>query len=282
MIIAVASGKGGTGKTTIATNMALALKEVQFIDCDVEEPNAHLFLKPQIEETMPVTVPIPVIDEKKCTHCGLCADACAFNALVVFPKSVLVFEELCHGCGVCSYVCPEDAIREQKKEIGIIEIGRRDEIAFMHGRLNVGEPMATPIIRKEKSLVKRDGTVILDAPPGTSCPVIETVKGTDFCLLVTEPTPFGLNDLTLTVGMLRQLSIPMGIVINRADVGNEQVHEYCGQEDIPILLEIPMDSRIAHLYSEGIPLVEELPEYRDTFVDLFARIVEIVKEQRSS
>ncbi len=277
MIISVASGKGGTGKTTIATNLALALGKIQFIDCDVEEPNAHLFLKPRIEKKMPVTIPIPRIDEDRCTHCGRCAEACEFNALVVFPQNVLVFDELCHGCGVCSYVCPEKVITEEEKEIGVIEMGSKDGIEFIHGRLNVGEPMATPIIRVEKSLMKKEGTVILDAPPGTSCPVIETVKGGDFCLLVAEPTPFGLNDLELTVQMLKKLNVPMGVLINRADVGNEGVKEYCHNEGIPILLEIPMDRRIAKLYSEGIPLTEELPEYRDKFIDLFAQIKQIVE-----
>jgi len=277
MIISVASGKGGTGKTTIATNLALALGKIQFIDCDVEEPNAHLFLKPRIEKKMPVTIPIPRIDEERCTHCGRCAEACEFNALVVFPQNVLVFDELCHGCGVCSYVCPEKVITEEEKEIGVIEMGSKDGIEFIHGRLNVGEPMATPIIRVEKSLMKKEGTVILGAPPGTSCPVIETVKGGDFCLLVAEPTPFGLNDLELTVQMLKKLNVPMGVLINRADVGNEGVKEYCHNEGIPILLEIPMDRRIAKLYSEGIPLTEELPEYRDKFIDLFAQIKQIVE-----
>ncbi|RLB08225.1 MAG: (4Fe-4S)-binding protein [Deltaproteobacteria bacterium] len=277
MIISVASGKGGTGKTTIATNLALALGKIQFIDCDVEEPNAHLFLKPRIEKKMPVTIPIPRIDEDRCTHCGRCAEACEFNALVVFPQNVLVFDELCHGCGVCSYVCPEKVITEEEKEIGVIEMGSKDGIEFIHGRLNVGEPMAAPIIRVEKSLMKKEGTVILDAPPGTSCPVIETVKGGDFCLLVAEPTPFGLNDLELTVQMLKKLNVPMGVLINRADVGNEGVKEYCHNEGIPILLEIPMDRRIAKLYSEGIPLTEELPEYRDKFIDLFAQIKQIVE-----
>jgi len=275
MIISVASGKGGTGKTTIATNLALSLEKAQFIDCDVEEPNAHLFLKPEIEKKVAVTILIPHIDESKCTHCGRCAEACEFNALVIFPQTVLVFDKLCHGCGACSYICPEEAIQEEKKEIGTVEIGKSDGIELIQGWLNVGEPMATPIIRLEKSFINNERTVILDAPPGTSCPVIETAKGSDACLLVTEPTPFGLNDLRLTVEMLKQLHIPMGIVINRADVGNKDVHEYCRREGIPILLEIPMDRKIAHLYSEGIPLVEGLPEYRDKFIGLFAWIKEI-------
>ena len=275
MIISVASGKGGTGKTTIATNLALALEQVQFIDCDVEEPNAHLFLKPHIEKRIPVTIPVPRIDESKCTHCGHCAEACEFNALVCFPQTVLVFDELCHGCGACFYICPEEAIQEETREIGAVELGKADGIEFTQGWLNVGEPMATPIIRKEKSFINNEMTVILDAPPGTSCPVIETVKGSDACLLVTEPTPFGLNDLRLTVEMLKQLHIPMGIVMNRADVGNKDVHEYCRREHIPILLEIPLDLKIAHLYSEGTPLLEGLPEYRDKFIGLFAWIKEV-------
>ena len=282
MIISVASGKGGTGKTTIATNLALTVEQVQFIDCDVEEPNAHLFLKPQIEKNVAVTIPIPRVDETKCTHCGRCAEACEFNALVVFPQTVLVFEELCHGCGSCSYICPEGAITEKEKEIGTVEIGNVDGMEFIHGRLNVGEPMATPIIRIEKSFMNTERTVIMDAPPGTSCPVIETVKGSDFCLLVTEPTPFGLNDLKLTVEMLKQLHIPMGIVINRADVGNKDVYAYCRRENIPILLEIPMDRKIAHLYSEGISFVEKIPEYRDKFIGLFAWIQEIAEENRNT
>lgn len=282
MIISVASGKGGTGKTTIATNLALALEGVQFIDCDVEEPNAHLFLKPHIEKQVAVTIPIPRVDESTCSHCGRCAEACEFNALVCFPQTVLTFDELCHGCGVCSYICPEGAIREKEKEIGTVEIGNVDGMEFIHGRLNVGEPMATPIIRMEKSFMNTERTVIMDAPPGTSCPVIETVKGSDFCLLVTEPTPFGLNDLKLTVEMLKQLHIPMGIAINRADVGNKEVHEYCRRENIPILLEIPMDKKIARLYSEGIPVVEELPEYGEKFIGLFAWIKAIAEENRNT
>jgi MinD superfamily P-loop ATPase len=272
MIITVASGKGGTGKTTVATNLARSLERVQIIDCDVEEPNAHLFLNPHLDKRLSVTVSIPRIDESKCTHCGRCAEACEFNALVVLPQTVLVFDELCHGCGACSYICPEGAITEEEKEIGTVEVGTAEHIAFVQGWLNVGEPMAVPIIRMEKSFMQNNRTIILDAPPGTSCPVIETVKGSDVCLLVTEPTPFGLNDLKLAVEMLKQLRIPMGMVINRADVGNKDVYAYSKQEEIPILLEIPMDRKIAHLYSEGVPLVEELPEYRDKFIDLFAAI----------
>jgi MinD superfamily P-loop ATPase len=272
MIIAVASGKGGTGKTTVATNLALVLHDAQYIDCDVEEPNAHLFLSPHIEKTIPVTISVPVINEDKCTRCGRCAEACEFNAMAVFPQALLVFNELCHGCGVCSYVCPEDAVTEQPREIGIVEVGNRDGIDFVDGILNIGEPMAPPIISMEKSLIDKAKTVILDAPPGTSCPVIETVKESDFCLLVTEPTPFGLNDLKLAVEMLRSLDIPMGVVINRADVGNEGVRQFCSQLRLPILLEIPMDRRLAEWYSNGVPAVLQSDNYRTIFLQLFERI----------
>jgi MinD superfamily P-loop ATPase len=192
----------------------------------------------------------------------------------VMKKKVLVFPELCHGCGACSYLCPENAISEVGKEVGVIEIGHSGAIDFAHGKLNVGEVMAPPVIRKVKELVRRDGTTIIDVSPGTSCPVVESVEGSDFCLLVTEPTPFGLNDLVLAVEVLRKLDIPCGIVLNRAGVGDNKVEAYCDRENIPILLTIPLDTRIASHYSRGIPLVEGMPEWRDRFVELFARVQE--------
>jgi MinD superfamily P-loop ATPase len=271
MIISVASGKGGTGKTLIATSLALSLgngTEVQFLDCDVEEPNAHIFLKPVIERREPVSIPIPQIDEQKCTFCGKCAEVCAYNALAVLKDRVLVFPELCHGCGACSYLCPEDAISEVEREIGVVEVGRSKQIEFIHGRLAVGEAMAPPVIRKVKEHVDPEKTVIIDVPPGTSCPVVEAVEGSDFCLLVTEPTPFGLNDLTLAVETVKKLNISRGVVVNRAGVGDRKVDEYCEQEGIPLLLHIPLDTRIARLYSQGISLVEGMPEWRDAFLKL--------------
>lgn len=277
MVISVASGKGGTGKTTIAVNLALSLDNVQFIDCDVEEPNAHLFLKPTIEKRVPVGVPTPEIDESKCDYCGNCAEACEFKALAVIKGSVLHFSELCHGCGACAYVCPNQAIKEKVREIGSIEIGRAGNIEFIHGILNVGEAMPVPIIRKEKGLVDRDKTVIIDASPGSSCPVVMAVKDSDFCLLVTEPTPFGLSDLKIAVGMVRELSIPLGVVVNVSDVGDRKVWDYCTKEEIPILMEIPWDRRIAETYSKGIPLVEEIPEYKEQFRELYSRIEDIIE-----
>lgn len=277
MIIAVASGKGGTGKTLVATSLALSLAEsqkVQLLDCDVEEPNDHIFLKPVFTESQKVYIPVPAIDEDKCTHCGECAEVCAYNAIAVMKKKVLVFPELCHGCGACSYLCPENAISETGKEVGVVEIGHSSGIDFAHGKLNVGEVMAPPVIRKVKELVRRDGTTIIDVSPGTSCPVVESIEGSDLCLLVTEPTPFGLNDLILAVEVLRRLDIPCGIVLNRAGVGDTKVEDYCAREGIPILLTIPLDTRIAGYYSRGIPLVEGMPQWRERFVELFNGIQE--------
>jgi len=274
MIISIASGKGGTGKTTIAVNLALSLQEqnVQLIDCDVEEPNSHLFLKPSIHQVTSMGIPVPRIDESKCTYCGKCAKVCEYHAIAVILKNVLVFDELCHGCGACSYLCPEKAIFEVEREIGIVQEGSANGISFINGILNIGEPMASPLIRKAKERIQKNKIVILDAPPGTACPVIETVKGSDFCVLVTEPTPFGLNDLELAVGMLEKLGISMGVVINKADIGDRGVWDYCKSKNIPILMEIPMDRRIAESYSRGVPIVAENSSYIQKFQDLFKKV----------
>jgi len=279
MIISVASGKGGTGKTTISTSLALSISGgVQFLDCDAEEPNAHIFLKPNIKETKKVFIKVPEIDQQKCTYCGRCGQVCVFNAIaVVSPAqerdgSILVFENLCHGCGACSFLCPQNAIKEKNREIGLIETGDSNSIQFIHGRLNIGEAMAPPLIREIKTYMNSTRTVIIDAPPGTSCPVVGSVKGSDFCILVTEPTPFGLNDLILAVEVLRKLGIPFGVVINRSDLGDEKTDEYCKDQNIPILMRIPFKKEIASAYSKGIPIVEAFPEYKDSFKALFTTI----------
>jgi MinD superfamily P-loop ATPase len=272
MIISVASGKGGTGKTTVSTSLALSVGKVQFLDCDVEEPNAHIFLKPHIHQRKSVGILVPEVDEAKCSYCGKCAQLCEFNAIVVIKQKVLFFPALCHGCGGCSYICPEKAIGEVEREIGVIESGNSGLIDFSHGILNVGEPMAPPLIKQVKRLITNNKKIIIDASPGTSCPVVETVKGTDFCLLVTEPTPFGLNDLKLAVGMLRKLAIPFGVVINSADIGDQEAVRYCESEGIPIVMTIPWDRRIAEAYSSGIPLVEALPDFQDKFSQLYKTI----------
>jgi len=285
MIISVASGKGGTGKTLVATSLALSLKErdnVQLLDCDVEEPNDHVFMKPIITHSEAVSIPVPSVDEEKCTHCGKCGEVCAYNAIAVTKQKVLIFPELCHGCGACSYLCPEKAISEQGREIGVVETGHSNSVEFVQGRLSVGEAMPTPVIRKVKEQTNRDGIVIIDVSPGTSCPVVESIKGSDFCLLVTEPTPFGLNDLMLAVETARELSTPCGVVINRAGAGDNKVQEYCAKENIPILLTIPLDTSIARLYSRGIALVEGMPRWKENFIELFDAIQEITHERTRS
>lgn len=277
MIISVASGKGGTGKTTVATNLALSLESVQFIDCDVEEPNAHIFLKPKIEERIEVSIPIPKVDESKCNYCGKCAEICAFNAIAVLKEKVLVFPELCHGCGGCSLLCPENAITETGNKIGIVEIGKADGILFADGKLDIGEPMSPPIIREVKKYINTDKTVIIDVPPGTSCPVIEAVKGSDFCILVTEPTPFGLYDLKLAVELIKKLEISFGVVINQSDIGDDKVEQYCLNLNIPILMKIPFDKDIAFEYSRGTPIVIKREREKQKFRDIYNQIKRLLK-----
>ena len=285
MIISVASGKGGTGKTLVATSLALSLgneKSVQLLDCDVEEPNAHIFLKPSFSHKEIVSISIPKLYEGKCTYCGRCAEVCAQNAIVVFAKHILIFPELCHGCGACSLLCPQKAITEERKEIGVVESGCSDGVEFAHGRLAIGEVIVLPIIRKVKEHANHKAIVIVDVSAGTSCSVVETVKDSDFCILVTEPTPLGLNTLILAVRTLKRLDIPCGVVLNCTGLGDGKVEEYCRKENIPILLTIPLDTKIAHLYSKGITLVEGMPEWKESFVGFFDKIREIVSERDSS
>lgn len=297
MIVTIASGKGGTGKTTVAVSLALSLTACHrtstdhpllscnplFLDCDVEEPNAALFLRPTIEERREVGVLTPQVDFGQCTYCGRCAEVCQYHAIAVVgarrsaAAPVLVFPELCHGCGSCTLNCPAGAIREVLHVTGAIERGWAGPVEFAQGTMNVGEPMAVPIIRQLKRWAippdTGDRPVILDAPPGTACPVVEAMRGADFVLLVTEPTPFGLHDLRLAVEVARgELGLPVGVVVNRDGVGGRGVDEYCAAESIPILMRIPLARRIAEAYSDGMPLVQALPEYRRQFLDLYAAI----------
>lgn len=276
MQIAIASGKGGTGKTTIATNLACYIarsgEDVQYIDCDVEEPNGHIFLKPEISETQAAVIDTPQVDAERCDGCGKCSQLCQYSAIICLKETVMTFEQLCHSCGGCMLVCPTGAITAKQRPIGFVDLGAAGSVKFAQGRLNIGDIHTPGLIKHVKQHVAKQGYVIIDAPPGTSCPVIEAVKGADFVLLVTEPTPFGLNDLRLAVGMVRELKLPFAVAINRSDLGDDQVRRYCDQENIEIVLEIPDDRRIAEVYSVGDMVIEALPGYQEKFADLCERL----------
>jgi MinD superfamily P-loop ATPase len=273
MIIAVASGKGGTGKTLVATSLALSSKEpIQFLDCDVEEPNAHIFLKPEIKERKKVYLPRPIVEDSKCVGCGKCGEICQYNAIAVVKKKVLIFYELCHSCGACSLVCPEEAIFEVDSEKGVLEGGYSGDIEFWQGTLTVGEAAPTPLIKALKRKIDNKKTVIIDSSPGTSCPMVEAVKDSDFVILVTEPTPFGLNDLTLAVEVVKKSKLPFAVIINRSNIGDNKVEQYCEENKISILMRIPFDREIAVLYSKGIPITQGKKEYVKKFRDVFELI----------
>jgi MinD superfamily P-loop ATPase len=276
MIVSVASGKGGTGKTSVAVNMALSVGNVQLLDCDVEEPNAYLLLNPEMNRKESVYTLIPKVDRELCNTCGECTKFCKFNAIFVASEKILVFPDLCSSCGGCAMVCPRKAITWEKHKIGTLNFGATDGVDLVYGELEVGKPMAVPVIKAVKKQIKEGKNVILDSPPGTSCPFVETVRDSDFCILVTEPTPFGLHDLKIAVEVLRKIGVLFGVVINRAGIGNKKVYDYCEKENIRILLEIPYERRIAELYSKGIPFSLEMPEWADKFQGLFSKIEELV------
>lgn len=273
MIISIASGKGGTGKTTVSTALALSITEdLIFVDADVEEPNARIFIRPDISGTKPAYVLIPEVDHKKCIACGRCQEVCQFNAVVLMGDRVMVFDNLCHSCGGCKHFCPVNAITEVKKEIGIIETGQKDNIFFIDGRLNIGQAVSPPLIKQLKKSIPQDKTVIIDAPPGTSCPVIEAISDSDYCILVTEPTPFGLNDLKLAHETVKKLNIPSGLIINRADKNSALIDNYCQKENLEVIMRIPFDKKIARNYARGVPLSEVSCKYKKEFKKLFISI----------
>ncbi|MCD4750771.1 MAG: ATP-binding protein [Thermoanaerobaculales bacterium] len=278
MKIAVASGKGGTGKTIIATSLALVWENPTFLDCDVEGPNAHLLLHPTIEESRPVTVTVPRVNEIDCNLCGECADFCRSNALAVLPRKWMVFEQLCHSCGGCRLVCPTGAIYEENRRIGEVRFGRRDHIPFVQGELDEGEAHPIPIIEEVLRHSGDQGDVILDSPPGTSCSMIEVAEAADVVLLVTEPTPFGLHDLNLAVRALKEIRRPAAILVNRADWGADEVRDFARSEDIPILLEIPHILKVAEGYARSRPLVESAPEFRSAFALLKSQLRSLTRE----
>ncbi len=271
MTIACASGKGGTGKTTVATNLATVLareSRVQFLDCDAENPNGHLFLKPGRVSRREVEVSIPEVDEAGCSQCGRCVQACNFSAISLLGEHLMVFDELCHSCGVCSYVCPEGAIAEVGRAVGFIRRGRVGSVSFAGGELNPGEAIAVPVIDAVRRCASGSGLVIVDAPPGTSCPTMASVRGADFCLLVTEPTPFGLSDLKMAVGMCNRLGIPLAVIINRCDLGDDGVEAYCRSQDIAVLARFPWDRKLASVYAQGGLVCEASVQWSERFLEL--------------
>ena len=277
MKIVVASGKGGTGKTSIAINLALSTGANQYLDCDVEEPNAHIFLKGKETSQIPVEILVPVIDKSKCTFCGECSRFCQYNALFVVGDTAMVFPELCHSCGGCSIVCPEGAISEVRRNIATIHKLQINDMELVYGNLNVGEPLAVPVISAVKDQTISEGLVILDAPPGTACPVVESISNADVCIMVTEPTPFGLHDLEIATEVVTQLDVPVGVVVNFAGIGDRAVYDFCEKQGIPVLMEVPYDRRIAELYSKGIPFSTEITEWQPKFQELLEKTKALIK-----
>lgn len=281
MDISVASGKGGTGKTTVSTSLAASLPgKIQFLDCDVEAPNAHLFIKPKVRETVPVNAPVPNVDLSRCTFCKKCMDICRFSALAVLKDNILVFENNCHSCGGCQEICPENAIDLRFREIGNIKTGTKDNIEFSNGCLEIGQVMAPPVIKQVRAQSKKDVITIIDAPPGTSCPVITAINNTDFTILVTEPTPFGLHDLKLAVKTVEELGIPHGIVINRSGSSNSIINDYANKKSIPVLMEIPFERQIARTCSNGKILSQEIPDLKAEFRQMFDKIETLIHKEK--
>lgn len=273
MIIAVASGKGGTGKTTITSNLALSLEqEVYLVDCDVEEPNLNLFLQGEkiAEETAYAL--IPELKEELCSKCGVCADICEFNAIACANTFPLVFAELCHSCAGCIKLCPNQALKESKYPIGQINTYIKDKITLIEGKLNIGHPLAPPLIKKLKKKIPKQKTVIIDAPPGTSCPVVASLKGVDFALLVTEPTPFGLHDLDLALKTVKELKIPSAVIINKSSSQDNIITDYCKNVGVDVILKIPDNINIAKTYSKGKPFIEEFPVFKDKLKSVIKNI----------
>jgi len=284
--LSIASGKGGTGKTLVSTSLAAALlsqrgRGITIADCDVEEPNAYLFFPDRtLLKKESCQVAMPVIDEELCTHCGKCSEVCAYHALAVLPQAVLIFPELCHGCGACSIICPEKAISEGSRSVGQIFHARSGGMDIIWAELALGEARTTPLIKAVKERAKSD-TVIVDCPPGTSCSMVESVRGSDFCLLVTEPTPFGLYDLDIALKVLDKMEIPQAVLVNKSGIGDRKLYQYLEEKKIPLIMEIPLDRRIAEIYSRGEIFIFHMPGWKERFIELAKRIEEMIACCRS-
>ena len=280
MKIAVLSGKGGTGKTTVTSNFAVNIKNSISIDSDVEEPNLHIFMDMKKPAFEPVYTLYPFIDENLCNLCGRCGDFCNYHAIIPAKNQVIVFSESCHDCGGCKLVCPNGAITYKKREIGQIFNGRSKYDTELHyGLLNIGEMSGVKIIDQLKQSIDSDENIVfIDSPPGTSCATVAAVEDVDYAVIVSEPTPFGVSDMKMVVEMLCQMKIPFGLIINKAGLGDEEIYHYCRDESIEILGEIPFDKRIAELYAHGKIFSISLPEYKNLFTDIYKNIIE---ERRS-
>jgi len=280
--ISIAAGKGGTGKTLIATSFALALNDrhpgrIQILDCDVEEPNAHLLLRPTVEKSETVSILVPCVDRQKCDRCGLCAEACQYSAIAVIRDAILTFSDLCSGCGACVYVCPRCAIDEETRNVGVVSSGHTgDGVEFHNGTVNIGVQRSGPVTKAVKRLIDPDMISIVDAPPGTACPMQETIEASDFCILVTEPTPFGLSDLKAAVDTCNALAVPCGIVVNRDGPTDPGIAEYCNDQQIPLLLRMPQLREVAEAYSRGVTLTAAFPEWREAFLDTYDTITQLI------
>ena len=273
--IAVASGKGGTGKTLIATNLAAMTDGSLLVDLDVEEPNCHIFTNAVSESEEPAYRPVPKVDDDLCTLCGRCAEVCEFHAIVVLPKKVMVFDELCHGCGACTMLCPDGAIEERDHLMGAVVRAKGGILNLLYGRLKVGEVSAPSLIRKVKKALPPDTVTIIDCPPGTACTAVESIRGSDICVLVTEPTPFGLHDLKLALNVTKKLDIPTMVFINKEGLPGPDIRKFCESIDMPIAGTLPLDRRIAEIYSKG-GLISNFPEYASVFSELRDHILKVV------
>jgi MinD superfamily P-loop ATPase len=277
--ISIASGKGGTGKTTVAVGLALAAKSAVLIDCDVEAPNCHIFLREESPKISDVFVPVPRVNESKCTFCGTCARVCVFNALAIAGRKIILFEKLCHGCGACVVACPAGAVEEINRKIGVVELDSNGELLVITGRLDVGEALAVPVIKAAKRLAPQNGLTFIDCAPGTSCTMVEAVKGSDLCILVTEPTPFGLHDLQMAVDTLEELRIPAVVVVNRSDGRNENLKEFCSARGLQIVAELPLDRRAAEAYSKGKHPLLELNDWKHIFDELLNTVIQTLQDK---